>query len=88
MLFKSAKRLVCAVSVVSRKHVILPDQLLSVARLIVHEPAAPNGVTSFTAPFRLNVHFDAFVKAVEPSVTEPPIVFVTHSVPSGASHFC
>jgi hypothetical protein len=61
---------------------------LSVARFTVQLPEAPNGVTSFTAPFRLKVHLEASVKAVLASVTLAPIVLVTHSLLSGPRHFC
>ncbi len=67
-----ASRLVCAVSLVSKNAVIFPVQLFSVAMFIAQLPEAPKGVTSFTAPFRLSVHFDAFVNNVEASVHEAP----------------
>jgi hypothetical protein len=69
----NAKRLVCAVSDVSMNAVTFAVHDLIVERLICQLPDAPNGVTSFTAPFNDNVHFDASVKAVEASETEAPI---------------
>jgi hypothetical protein len=39
---------------------------------MVQLPLAPNGVTSFTAPFKLKVHLDALVKAVLDSDTDAP----------------
>ena len=56
-----------------------PLQDLIVAKFIAQLPLAPNGVTSFVAPFKLRVHLDASVNAVEASETLAPIAFVTHS---------
>lgn len=68
----SPMMLVCAVSLGSKNAVILPDQLLSVAMLMTQEPLAPNGVTSFTAPFSDNVHLEALLNVVDASTQLAP----------------
>src|SRR5579864_164060 len=52
------------------------------------EPDAPKGVVLMRPPFMEMDHLPSEASVTAPYWKLPPINFVTHSLPSGTSHFC